>query len=59
MRKVYILWILIVPSILVGQKDTAPLFGQSLIKACIDTLLNDKDYTLGYTINMVREKREK
>jgi C-terminal processing protease CtpA/Prc len=40
MRKFFILWILIVSSVLYGQKDSAKLFEPSLIKADIDTLIS-------------------
>lgn len=40
MRKLFILWILIIPTDLCGQKDTAQLFEPSLIKADIDTLVS-------------------
>ncbi|MHB9057005.1 MAG: S41 family peptidase [Paludibacteraceae bacterium] len=45
MKKFIILWILIIPAILYGQKDTTKLFEPSLIKADIDTLItNMKDF---------------
>lgn len=40
MRNIFILWILILPVTLFGQKDTAKLFEPSLIKADIDTLIH-------------------
>lgn len=40
MKKLLIIWILIVPTVLYGQKDTAQLFEIDLIKADIDTLIN-------------------
>lgn len=40
MRKFFILWILIIPTVLHGQKDTAQLLGPSQIKADIDTLVS-------------------
>ena len=40
MRNIFILWILILPATLLGQKNTAKLFESTLIKADIDTLIN-------------------
>jgi len=40
MRNIFILWILILPVSLFGQKDTAKLFEPSMIKADIDTLIH-------------------
>ena len=40
MRKFFILWILIIPAVLFGQKDTTQLFEPALIKADIDTLIS-------------------
>ena len=39
MKKLFFFYILIIPTILYGQKDTAQLFEPSLIKADIDTLV--------------------
>jgi C-terminal processing protease CtpA/Prc len=45
MKKLFILCILIVPTVLFGQKDTAQLFEPTLIKADIDTLISKmKDF---------------
>ncbi len=40
MRKIFILWILIIPAVLFGQKDTTQFFEPALIKADIDTLIS-------------------
>ena len=40
MRKFFILWILIIPAVLFGQKDTTQRFEPALIKADIDTLIS-------------------
>ena len=40
MRKFFILWILIIPAVLFGQKDTTQLFEPTQIKADIDTLIS-------------------
>jgi hypothetical protein len=40
MKKLFIIWILIIPSILYGQNDTAQLFEPALIRADIDTLIS-------------------
>lgn len=45
MKKLFIFYILIIPTVLFGQKDTAQLFEPTLIKADIDTLVSKmKDY---------------
>jgi C-terminal processing protease CtpA/Prc len=45
MKKIFILCILIIPTVLFGQKDAAPLLEPGLIKADIDTLISKmKDY---------------
>ena len=45
MRKLFILLILMIPTFLFGQKDTAQLYEPSLIKSDIDTLISKmKDY---------------
>ena len=40
MRKILILWILIIPVVLFGQKETTQLFEPTQIKADIDTLIS-------------------
>jgi len=45
MKKIIILYVLIIPTVLYGQKDTTQLFEPSLIKADIDTLISKmKDF---------------